>query len=89
MDWLWENMQDVLNDEWQAIIDRATPQARVLFRSAGLSVDYLDALPVHAHGKPRRLGDLLQYNHALAEQLHARDRVNTYGSFYIADLMPA
>lgn len=89
MDWLWENMQDVLNDEWQAILDRATPQARVLFRSAGLSVDYLDAIPVQAHGKTRRLGELLQYNHALAEQLHARDRVNTYGSFYIADLMPA
>ncbi len=37
-------------------------------------------------GKPRRLPELLQYNAALAAELHELDRVHTYGSFYIADL---
>ena len=32
------------------------------------------------------LGGLLRYNPALAAELHAQDRVHTYGSFYIADL---
>lgn len=89
MDWLCENMHDVLADEWQAMVDRAAPNARVLFRSAGLEVDYVDPLEVRVGGKVRRLGDLLRYQHDLARELHEQDRVNTYGSFYIADLLAA
>jgi S-adenosylmethionine-diacylglycerol 3-amino-3-carboxypropyl transferase len=86
MDWLCQNMHDLLADEWQAICDRAAPQARVLFRSAGLMVDYVDPLEVRVRGRTRRVGDLLTYQHDLARDLHTVDRVNTYGSFYIADL---
>lgn len=89
MDWLCENMHDVLADEWQAIIDRSAPGARVLFRSAGLEVDYVDPLTVRLQGRTRRLGDLLRYDGDLARDLHAVDRVNTYGSFYIADVLSA
>jgi S-adenosylmethionine-diacylglycerol 3-amino-3-carboxypropyl transferase len=32
------------------------------------------------------VGDLLNYHRPLAAELHAKDRVHTYGSFYIADL---
>jgi S-adenosylmethionine-diacylglycerol 3-amino-3-carboxypropyl transferase len=32
------------------------------------------------------LGEQLTYHRELAAELHARCRVHTYGSFYIADL---
>jgi S-adenosylmethionine-diacylglycerol 3-amino-3-carboxypropyl transferase len=31
---------------------------------------------------------MLEYDRDLAAELHAKDRVHTYGSFYIADLRP-
>jgi S-adenosylmethionine-diacylglycerol 3-amino-3-carboxypropyl transferase len=51
-----------------------------------LEVDFVDPLQVEHHDRQVSVGDLLQYNQALATQLHGRDRVHTYGSFYIADL---
>ena len=40
----------------------------------------------NAWGNRYRLGDLLNYRRDLAEELHALDRVHTYGSFHIADV---
>lgn len=89
MDWLSAFSRSLLRDEWQAILDRAAPGARILWRSGGLICDYVDALEVNAAGKLRNVGDLLTYDRGLARELHARDRVHTYGSFYIADLAAA
>ncbi|MCO8121212.1 BtaA family protein [Stieleria sp. TO1_6] len=89
MDWLYENHPDLLTAEWQSIINRSAPQTRILWRSAALEVDFIDPLTVTAAGKQVRVGDLLRYDSELAEQLHVTDRVHTYGSFYIADLMDA
>ncbi len=75
-----------LRDEWNAILDKARPGARVIFRSAGLRVDYLDHLPVLYRGQRVELGRLLHYHRGLAAELHARDRVHGYPSFHIADL---
>ncbi|TWU64874.1 DUF3419 family protein [Crateriforma conspicua] len=86
MDWLYDRFPDLLVSEWQAIIDRASAEARVLWRSAALQVDFVDPLQVTIDGKPVRVGDLLTYQNELAASLHQDDRVNTYGSFYIADL---
>lgn len=86
MDWLATHHHDALQAEWQAILDRASPDARALWRSGGTQVDYIDPLQVKVRGRTRRLGDLLHYHHDLATQLHVQDRVHTYGSFYIADL---
>ena len=61
-------------------------RTRAIFRSAGLRVRYLDPLRVHFRGRETALGGLLRYHRDLAAELHARDRVHTYGSFYIADL---
>ena len=65
------------------------PNTRILWRSGGLYVDFIDPIPVQVSGQEYRLGDLLTYHQDLAEELHARDRVHTYGSFYIADLAVA
>lgn len=86
MDWLSHTNPDALGAEWQAIVDRARPGARILWRSGGLEVDYVDPIDVNRRGTRWRVGDLLRYERDLAQQCQRRDRVHTYGSFYIADL---
>ncbi|MEM6468987.1 MAG: BtaA family protein [Planctomycetota bacterium] len=86
MDWLYEHHPDGLRNEWQGIVDRAAPAARVLWRSAAFEVDFVDPIVIETRGKTARLGDLLNYRRELAASLHVEDRVHTYGSFYIADM---
>ena len=70
----------------QAIVDRARPNARILWRSAGFQVDFVDPIRVQRAQQTRAVGDLLEYRTELAQDCHRRDRVHTYGSFYIADM---
>ncbi len=86
MDWMDFNNPEGLVEEWNAILEKAKPGARAIYRSAGLKVSYLDHLRVRYRGQEAKLGGLLRQNPDLAAELHARDRVHTYGSFYIADL---
>src|SRR5262249_9632917 len=86
MDWMSWYYPHALAQEWNAILASARAGARVIFRSAGLRVRYLDPLRVHYRGRETALGGLLSYQRDLAAELHSRDRVHTYGSFYIADL---
>jgi S-adenosylmethionine-diacylglycerol 3-amino-3-carboxypropyl transferase len=46
----------------------------------------LDRVQVQKNGHPVPLNNFLTYHKELADELHAKDRVHTYGSFYIADL---
>ena len=48
--------------------------------------EFVDRVQVMMDGQPRALGELLTYHRELADELHERDRVHTYGSFHIADL---
>ncbi len=86
MDWMSFNNPQGLVEEWNAILDTARPNARAIFRSAGLRVDYLDHLRVSYRQRGTELGQLLRYNRERSDELHKIDRVHTYGSFYIADL---
>jgi len=86
MDWLYSNYKDVLSAEWQGIVDRADENTKLIWRSAGLKVEFVDPIEVSVNGDQKTMGDLLSYRHDLAAELHPVDRVNTYGSFYIADL---
>jgi S-adenosylmethionine-diacylglycerol 3-amino-3-carboxypropyl transferase len=86
MDWLAANHCDALAAEWQQIAYAATPDAKVLWRTAGLKCDFIDPLEVECAGGRRQVGALLRYRTELADSLHQRDRVNTYGRFYVADL---
>jgi S-adenosylmethionine-diacylglycerol 3-amino-3-carboxypropyl transferase len=88
MDWLSTRPQ-LLAQQWQALVKRAAPSTRILWRSGALKVDYVDPIRVRVQGRQRYLGDLLNYHQSWADELHQMDRVNTYGSFYIADLMAA
>lgn len=87
MDWLTRDpSKKILTHEWQAIVDKAAPQTRILWRSAGLNGEFINDLSMQVHGRTQRLGDLLAYNRDLASDLHGKDRVHTYGSFCIANL---
>ena len=69
------------------ILCRATPSARVLFRSASPEPHWLQQVPVPRVGGDCRVTDVLRFNRPLASTLHARDRVHTYASFHIADVV--
>ena len=86
MDWLSQHLFPMLELEWQAIVDNATEDARVLWRSGGLRTDFIERVKVMKDGRQSELPQLLQYHEEQAAQLHAVDRVHTYGSFYIADI---
>lgn len=88
MDWLnTPARRPVLESEWQAIVDRADESTRIIWRSAGIDGRFVDSLTIEADGRHRRLVELLNYQTELASQLHLQDRVHTYGSFCIADLV--
>jgi S-adenosylmethionine-diacylglycerol 3-amino-3-carboxypropyl transferase len=87
MDWLSDRFFPLLELEWQAIFDRAAPGARAIWRSGGLRTDYLDRVHVRRNGEVCPLNDRLHFHHQLSADLHTRDRVHTYGSFYIADIV--
>jgi len=87
MDWLSKDpSKKILTAEWQAICNKVTPNARVLWRSAGLDGTFINSIEVQVDGQKKKLEQILQYNHSLAAELHPKDRVHTYGSFCIADI---
>ncbi len=86
MDWLAFFKLPYLRDEWQAIVDKAAPETKIIYRSGGMEVDYVEPLQVDIKGKVHTMRELLHFKPELAKELHVKDRVHTYGSFYIADL---
>lgn len=84
MDWMSSYYPRALAEEWEAIFARATPDARIIFRSAHAQPGYLDRVQV---GRARhRLRDLLDFQPALAAALQPLDRVHTYAGFHVADV---
>jgi S-adenosylmethionine-diacylglycerol 3-amino-3-carboxypropyl transferase len=86
MDWLSDKFFPLLELEWEAIIRRAAPKTRIIWRSGGLRTDFLERVNITHAGKIRQLPELLTFQTDVAAKLHPQDRVHTYGSFYIADL---
>lgn len=84
MDWMSSYYPEALAEEWRFILQRAAPDARVIFRSARKSPAYLDALELgEGYG---RLNDHLGFHTELANALQQSDRVHTYAGFHVADL---
>lgn len=84
MDWLSDRYFSLLEAEWQASIDKATADARFIWRSGGLRTDFIDQVEINYQGRLQNVRSLLEFDTALSADLHPRDRVHTYGSFYIA-----
>lgn len=86
MDWMSAYQPTALAEEWEAILDRAAPGARVIFRSAHANPSYLRGIVIGAGPDARPLGDLLAFHPELADRLARHDRVHTYAGFHIADV---
>jgi len=87
MDWLSDRFFPLLEAEWQAIVERAAPGARLIWRSGGFNTDFLDDVRVTIDGRSRSTAEILAYDRDLAARLHPLDRVHTYGSFHIAEMV--
>lgn len=84
MDWMSCYYPEALIEEWDAILKRAAPSARILFRSAHANPPFLDWLRV---GPERlRLTEVAEFETELAARLQQEDRVHTYAGFSIAQL---
>jgi S-adenosylmethionine-diacylglycerol 3-amino-3-carboxypropyl transferase len=83
MDWMSSYYPDALVEEWNAILNRATPGARILLRSAQSKPAYLETIRV-GPGQ-NRLREIFKFSDELAGSLQAGDRVHTYAGFVIAD----
>jgi S-adenosylmethionine-diacylglycerol 3-amino-3-carboxypropyl transferase len=85
MDWMASTLPQALALEWEAIFARATPDARLIFRSAHARPAYLEKLTIGG----RRLRDRVRFDESLAARLQSQDRVHTYAGFHIATLPAA
>jgi S-adenosylmethionine-diacylglycerol 3-amino-3-carboxypropyl transferase len=88
MDWMSSFYPRALAEEWQAILERAAPGARVIFRSAHANPGYLESLRIPAKGGERLLREVVRFEHERAAELQLRDRVHTYAGFHIGELRP-
>ena len=84
MDWMAGYYPLALNEEWEAILQRAAPGARIIFRSAHAKPKYLDWISVGAARK--YLHEVVEFHDAEAQRLALQDRVHTYAGFHIADV---
>ena len=86
MDWMSSYHPEALQEEWQRILERATPGARVLFRSAHARPRYLDRIRLACTDGAAPLRHVLRFHDEWARELTRQDRVHTYAGFHIADL---
>ena len=84
MDWMSSYHPAALVEEWNAILERATPSARILMRSAHANPPFLDW--VEAGPSHRPLSEILHFDRDLAARLQREDRVHTYAGFMVADV---
>jgi S-adenosylmethionine-diacylglycerol 3-amino-3-carboxypropyl transferase len=84
MDWMAGYHPEALVEEWHAILARAAPSARILFRSAHAQPAYLQGITVDQAGT--RLREVLRFHDDWARELTRKDRVHTYAGFHIADV---
>jgi S-adenosylmethionine-diacylglycerol 3-amino-3-carboxypropyl transferase len=85
MDWMSSYHPEALAEEWTAILERATSDARIIFRSAHAKPIDLDLVELGL-GR-RRLCDHLLFQESLARELQRLDRVHTYAGFHVADII--
>ncbi len=86
MDWMSSYHPQALVDEWNAILSRATGEARVILRSAHAAPSYLQTVRVGHGGGARWLPEVVRFQPELATELSRGDRVHTYAGFHIADV---
>jgi len=84
LDWMSTYHPAALVEEWNLILARAQPGARVILRSAHADPEFLHWARVGPARK--RLPEVLQFDDVLAARLQLEDRVHTYAGFKIGHL---
>jgi S-adenosylmethionine-diacylglycerol 3-amino-3-carboxypropyl transferase len=83
MDWMSSYYPQALTEEWEVILARAAPRARILLRSAQARPAWLDGVRVGPDRRPLR--ETLLFMDDMARNLQPADRVHTYPGLVIAD----
>lgn len=76
-DWLAWHQPQTLAEEWQAILANSRPGTKILMRSAGFDLSFV---PAEARAR-------LRFFPELTRPLHRLDRVGTYGSLHLAEVL--
>lgn len=76
-DWLAWNDTSALREEWDLILQNSRPGTRILLRSAALELDFI----------PADIRQRLRFRPELTQILHRQDRVGTYGSLHLAEVL--
>lgn len=84
MDWMSGYHPLALEEEWDFIIARAAPGARILFRSAHADPAWVAGVRAGPWRAPLR--EQLRFHDEWARALAREDRVHTYAGFHIADV---
>lgn len=77
-DWLAWHDPAALAEEWQLILQQAPAGSRILLRSASSGLYFL----------PDEITSRLHFRADLTAPLHPQDRVGTYGSMHLAEVLP-
>jgi S-adenosylmethionine-diacylglycerol 3-amino-3-carboxypropyl transferase len=76
-DWLaWHDSQ-ALREEWQLLLDNSRPGSKILMRSALADISFL----------PEVAKSSLRFFPEKSNDLHKQDRVGTYGSLHLAEIL--
>ena len=76
-DWLAWHDPAALREEWELILANSRPGTKILMRSAGLQLDFV----------PADIQARLRFFPELTDPLHKQDRVGTYGSLSLAEVL--
>lgn len=72
-DWLSENNKNLLEEEWRLILKNSRVGTKILLRSGSENIEFF----------PSFIQNHLQFDEERCRQIHAQDRVGTYGSVYL------
>jgi S-adenosylmethionine-diacylglycerol 3-amino-3-carboxypropyl transferase len=76
-DWLAWHDTHALLEEWNQIFQNSRPGTKILLRSAGPDLSFL----------PETIMAKLLFSPELTQPLHRCDRVGTYGSLHLAEVL--
>lgn len=85
-DWFYGEGEGELVREWDSILAHCTPNVRVLWRSMGQEIDFVNDCRIRYQGREMKLAEVIAYDEELAAELFAKERTRTYQSLRIATL---
>lgn len=76
-DWLAWHQPEALREEWELILANSRPGSKILLRSASPELNFL----------PDVMKSMLRFFPEVTTTLHQQDRVGTYGSLHLAEVL--